>query len=448
MNPNNYPESSAQALSQKRKEKELVIVEYELNQVVDNKLKKLKGKDVSQSPVIPFGEVEEKDEVFAPNLSCSVGSHIKNKALEIYPCFKSAEINDQTIISLGLNSILDLSFDFPKGQNTLFDVVQWRWLKNKFPPKKYQIDQYDSVKVNLSPLLTSYKEERPRSYNWYKLYNTSKSLSQKYDVEENEEWDEEDFCLFFITSVLKLQKHHKYVFDDNFNKSEWDYLCKFWSPIMEKLFERSGLRLTWGDTTLSLDDIQSKNNMKVDLRILQDETVQRFNKETDTAVLEASKEDPGLLKYQSDHCKLMVESKNIIDMYIDKGHNVDNVDCLQICGLDLVILNLSLSAPGLYVANEVFFGSITNSLSRVEDMLKIAFNLLSFKRTVLSIKNKNQEEKTCFKQNTKNIKSEKYNQESEKKLFIGNKKSWTRGTWVANRDSETKIPPSPHNLTT
>ncbi|KAI9347516.1 hypothetical protein BD770DRAFT_327602 [Pilaira anomala] len=126
--------------------------------------------------------------------------------------------------------------------------------------------------------------------------------------------------------------------------------------------------------------------MKVDLRILQDETVQRFNKETDTAVLEASKEDPGLLKYQSDHCKLMVECQNIIDMYIDKGHNVDNVDCLQICGLDLVILNLSLSAPGLYVANET-------------------------------------------------------------KLLRANKKSWTRGTWVAYRDSKSKLPHSPHNLT-
>ncbi|KAI9347515.1 hypothetical protein BD770DRAFT_327666, partial [Pilaira anomala] len=79
--------------------------------------------------------VEEKDEVFAPNLSYSIGSYIKNRDLKMYPCFKSAEINDQTIISLGLNSILDLSFEFPEGQNTLFDAAQRKWLKNRLPQK-------------------------------------------------------------------------------------------------------------------------------------------------------------------------------------------------------------------------------------------------------------------------------------------------------------------------
>lgn len=139
-----------------------------------------------------------------------------------------------------------------------------------------------------------------------------------------------------------------------------------------------------GDTKLSLDDISCKNNLKVDLRIMQDENVQRQNQETDTSVLEASKGNPSVQKLQSDHCKLMVECKSIIDMNLSKGFDVDNVDSIQICGPDIMISNLCLSAPGLYTANELFHGSVTNSLSQIEKMLDIALNLLAFKVTCLS----------------------------------------------------------------
>jgi hypothetical protein len=117
---------------------------------------------------------------------------------------------------------------------------------------------------------------------------------------------------------------------------------------------------------------------------LQDEIVQRYNQETDTSVFEASKGNPGVQKFQSDHCKLMVECKTIIDMYISKGFDVDNVDCIQVCGLDILISNLCLSAPGLYTGNELFYGSITNSLSQLEKMFDMALNLLAFRVICLS----------------------------------------------------------------
>lgn len=68
--------------------------------------------------------------------------------------------------------------------------------------------------------------------------------------------------------------------------------------------------------------------MKVNLRIVQDQIVQKFNKEIDTSVAEATKGDPGIQKFQSDHCKLMVKCKSIIDMYIGKGFDTDNVNCV------------------------------------------------------------------------------------------------------------------------
>lgn len=142
--------------------------------------------------------------------------------------------------SLGLNSILDLSFSFPEGQSTLFSVGQWGHLQQKFASKNYQVNQFDHIKEKLKPLLTKYRDRKSWVYNWSRLYRETKSLQSRYDVEEDDEWEEEDFCLFFIESILKLQKYHDYLFNDNFDKSEWDYICKLWSPIMERLFVRSG----------------------------------------------------------------------------------------------------------------------------------------------------------------------------------------------------------------
>lgn len=65
---------------------------------------------------------------------------------------------------------------------------------------------------------------------------------------------------------------------------------------------------------LSLDVIKAKSNLKVDLRILQDENVQCHNQEVDSSVLEASKSSSSAQKFQSDHCKL-IECKTIIDIY-------------------------------------------------------------------------------------------------------------------------------------
>ncbi|KAI9269753.1 hypothetical protein EDC94DRAFT_581879 [Helicostylum pulchrum] len=114
------------------------------------------------------------------------------------------------------------------------------------------------------------------------------------------------------------------------------------------------------DTIISLDNIETNHNLKVDLRIVQDQIVQKFNKEIDTSVAEATKDDPGIQKFQSDHCKLMVK-------YI-------------------VISNVRLSAPGLYIGDEIFFGSVTNSLSNLEKLLDVAFNLLAFRDSIVQNK--------------------------------------------------------------
>ncbi|GAA5802018.1 hypothetical protein HPULCUR_007478 [Helicostylum pulchrum] len=192
---------------------------------------------------------------------------------------------------------------------------------------------------------------------------------------------------------------------------------------------------------LSLDDIKVKSNLKVDLRILQDEPVQRRDQEVENSVFEASKSCPSVQKFQSDHCKLMIECKTIIDMYIDKGFDVDNVDCIQICGLEILISNVRLSASGLYTGNELFYGSITNSLSQLEKMIDIALNLLDFTEEVVKLKSNYQEERDIMRQNNKNVKGYKYNRALDKTPDNVSKKDRTRRTWVAFRDSRSSPAP-------
>jgi hypothetical protein len=78
---------------------------------------------------------------------------------------------------------------------------------------------------------------------------TGKSFTNKFDVELNDEDEDAEYCLFVFELILKTNKRYKYLFGKNGEKeevSEWDYLLKFWGPVMERLFQLSGnLRLKW-----------------------------------------------------------------------------------------------------------------------------------------------------------------------------------------------------------
>lgn len=64
----------------------------------------------------------------------------------------------------------------------------------------------------------------------------------------------------------------------------------------------------------------------------------------------------------------------------------------------------------------------------------------------MKVKSNYQEEKATIKQNNKTIKSSKYNRALEKVPEKVLKKDWVRGTWIAFRDSKSKLPPPPPNL--
>lgn len=99
-------------------------------------------------------QVQENDGVSIAGINESVGTFIKKKALEKYEAFSSLTIQEQTVVSLGMNLILDLSFEFEEGQSTLFTRSQWNALQARFPAAGPGYDDLDKSLENLTILYT------------------------------------------------------------------------------------------------------------------------------------------------------------------------------------------------------------------------------------------------------------------------------------------------------
>lgn len=80
------------------------------------------------------------------NCSGSVGTLIKNKAVTLRSNYYSLDSGGKAIVTLGLNSILDLGFRYPAAQAELLKKNQRQELNALFPPKRYPVDSYDYIK--------------------------------------------------------------------------------------------------------------------------------------------------------------------------------------------------------------------------------------------------------------------------------------------------------------
>lgn len=389
-----------------------------------------------------IGQIEEKDGVFLSGLDESVGSYIKNQALKKYAMFNDISLQEQTAVSLGMNSILDLSFEFGDAQSLLFSEGQWSELKARFPDGEEQdleleenlnnlINDFKLTIESVAKSKTSFETKMNTLSNW--LRRTNKVLN-----------DEETFLVFLVQHVLKLYKKSSYLFQKEIDCSEWDFVLKIWSPIVEELFNDTNLRSKWGDTVYKLGNEDGTADLKIDLRILFDKTIQRFNVEHDISSGEFSKYDPGHLKYQSDRCKLMIEGKTIINNLVSRGLDLHTIPILQICGTELIIIVNSLVAPGLYVGNELNSFSLVNTFENFKILPDMVKSLLNFKKNCLeigSIVDDHVKTTERTKGSTKGVKYQPKNQQ-----LLNSKKQWTRSNWIVFREQKytsTSIPPPP-----
>ncbi|EIE87918.1 hypothetical protein RO3G_12629 [Rhizopus delemar RA 99-880] len=250
-----------------------------------------------------------------------------------------------------------------------------------------------------------------------------------------------NFCIHLLLQIKSIIKNQPHLFDDEIDSSEWDFVVKFWGVVTERLFHGTDLRLKWDDTHLTVHDTVSDLLLKVDLRILHDRVRQRYNIETDVGVFEAAEEEPVNAKYVGDRCKVMIESKAVIDRFVLDGCLIDSVDPLQVCGLEIHFGNTTLAEPGLYVGTQFYTATIDKSLSNMYKYLDLASHLLCFRDQCVAISN--QYEDHLISTRSKKI-STKRNIYDLPKDDIIMKQNSIRGSWNPPRTSKT--PPPSKNL--
>lgn len=126
---------------------------------------------------------------------------IKKKALEHFSSYHMLDVNGRGIVCLGLNSILDVSFDYPNCQSKLFTSKEWNDLKHRYPPSKYNSSEYHGIRSILQPVFESYRHSKTFGYNWKNAYKKLKKLETKYDPVFKSKYTDVAFCVFFIMQV-------------------------------------------------------------------------------------------------------------------------------------------------------------------------------------------------------------------------------------------------------
>lgn len=158
--------------------------------------------------------------------------------------------------------------------------------------------------------------------------------------------------------------------------------------------------------------------------VLNSTTINIHTKKEDITVEEVAKGDSGSSKYQFDRHKLFLESKVIIDNFLRDKQDVDTVYSVQLCGLEMMIMSLSLSVNGLYVGNEAYRVSLNDQLQHYRDYIQIVKQLLCFRNEAAKVYNVSDNIKASNMRNRTSVKGYKYNKTSEDKPTNMYKSSW------------------------
>lgn len=165
----------------------------------------------------------------------SIGSYIKNKALDKYEDFSSHSIQEQTMVSLGMNSLLDLSFEFEVGLSSIFTQEQWNDLKARFPV--VEPEGFDLI-LNLNDLTADYSitlQRLSRAKTGLEKKNKALSNWVKDQAKKTSMNEDEKIFLYVVFHIIKRHQKFGYLFDNITDCSEWDYVIKLWAPMFEEL---------------------------------------------------------------------------------------------------------------------------------------------------------------------------------------------------------------------
>jgi hypothetical protein len=117
--------NSTQASEQRQVNLQIEYINYTVEDILEKKVASTKRRRCTPADNTDQGhQVQEADNVFIRGLDESVGSFIKNVALAKYREFSSCTVTEQTVVSLGMNSLLDLLYVYNNGHSTIFDQAQ------------------------------------------------------------------------------------------------------------------------------------------------------------------------------------------------------------------------------------------------------------------------------------------------------------------------------------
>ncbi|KAG0739152.1 hypothetical protein G6F29_011426 [Rhizopus arrhizus] len=270
-------------------------------------------------------------------------------------------------MDLGSNSILDLT-KLPS-QKSLFTKSDWKSLKCKFSERlddnNLILDLNDAKLQEIEKLAKIAPSEARTIASKYKANHRSVS-STLFD---------------FYYEYLKVLKFKKYVFRKDIDITKTVMIVKT-------------------EETIGDSGSLSKSGFKVDLRVIRD-VISKTNKrkEEDTANAEVARLDASIGKIDGDRCKLLLESKCVLDRLINVTHddtivvcalqlaginidiyeeyfNKEDSNAVTIVGLQATLFSLVLEADGLYVGIKEASASLPTSDSVLKN-LREAYNVLS-----------------------------------------------------------------------
>ena len=160
-------------------------------------------------------------------------------------------------------------------------------------------------------------------------------------------------------------------------------------------------------------------------------------------VMEAAEEQPGATKFTSDRCKVLIESKAMIDKSLLDGCLIDSVDSLQIFGLEIHFVNITLNALGVYISTQFYTGSIESSLLKIQHYLYLTIHLLCFRDQCISVMNPYENHLSAAHASKVSAKR-KHSQLVQDDCV--EKQESVRGSWDPLRTAKTPPSPAPKNL--
>ncbi|KAF9170761.1 hypothetical protein BGX21_008359 [Mortierella sp. AD011] len=352
-----------------------------------------------QSPTTDF----DCDGIRLPRNADTIGNRIKTAAVNLVPDIKILTPKKRRTLSLGLNSILDLTDLSEGGQLTsvFHQAEEQAALKQRFHPLKRLSNRGRSRKIPSSlpedislhwdlvcRLALSDGLSKARSYLAKQMANATESRVND---------------LTFLWVMVDTMISYPNLFSPDGSEgtsSETDLLSGLWRPLLARVLIDSPakLRLKTGETTMDSANKEKQEmfedpnavSFKIDGRVILDFKGQEYT----LCVMEVAR-SPQLGKVHSDGAKVLREAKNVVNSLVqilpdDKDLLYNSTAFgIQTTGISGCIFSLHLVAPSLYVAvpEASFelptsittlpkFKSVINALYELRDNLNYAGSLV------------------------------------------------------------------------